>query len=407
MRRINLAAALAFALGSLVVPAWAAPSPAAVAPTCQVAKGGDAPAEIPWAQQRLGFDRVHQFATGRGVTVAVVDSGLTQLHPQTRTIAITKPFNVMRPPLGGADILDCEKEGGHGTGVASVIASPQQDGFGFMGLAPDATIMPIKFLDSAAMDFGGDSPTLARGITLAVDGGADIINLSLTASDTPELRAALEHARRKDVVVVIASGNLEGDGPPETYPAEYAGEKEFDNLIAVGATDAFDQLASFSVTGDYVGVSAPGNDIVTPTQIEGYAARKGTSFAAPFVSATAALILERHPDLSAAEVVNRIKATADRPGVSVPDDGYGWGIVNPYLAVTAERDDSRILPKAQSAPPVPAPDLPDPPDHTLRDRAYAVAAGLLGAGLLFAVGSVAWRHTAERRQADSGASSSR
>ncbi len=96
----------------------------------------------------------------------------------------------------------------------------------------------------------------------------------MTASDTPELRAALEHARRKDVVVVIASGNLEGDGPPETYPAEYAGEKEFDNLIAVGATDAFDQLASFSVTGDYVGVSAPGNDIVTPTQIEGYAARK-------------------------------------------------------------------------------------------------------------------------------------
>lgn len=399
-RRARLVSGLIVGLVALSGPAWAAPPPVAEPGGCTVKPGFPASAEIPWAQERLGFERVHALATGAGITVAVVDSGLNvNNQPQVSSLESTKPTNVMGGGgYGATDVNDCE-DYGHGTRVAAIIAAQQEDGVGFEGLAPDATIMPIKYRDSSSQDVGGDAAAVARGIEAAIAAKVDVINLSLQSPDTPELRAAVEHAKAADIVVVAASGNNDGQGVPALYPAKYAEGKDFPNVLVVGASDANDAIAQFSITGDYVGVAAPGVGILAPTQIQGYYAEDGTSFATPFVSATVALVRERHPRLSAEQVVNRIKATADRPGVSVPDAGYGWGIVNPYVAITAERDDSRILPQQAKLPAVPAPNLPEPPDHTLRDRGYAVAAGLLGAALLFGVGSIAWRHTAERRGA--------
>ncbi|MBD3915545.1 S8 family serine peptidase [Nocardioides hwasunensis] len=375
--------------GAVAVPAAAEPG------GCEVKPGADAPGVVPWAQERLGFDRVHRFATGAGVTVAVIDSGLTQVQPQAALIRTRTPLNVMGGPYAADDTYDCE-DYGHGTRVAAIIGAPAMTGEGFMGLAPEATIMPIKYRDSDTSDIGGDSAAVARGIIAAVEGGADVINLSLQAPDTPELRTAMERAAAADVVVVASSGNLSGSDLPEAYPGKYAEEEGFGNVITVGATDQDDQLTAFSVSGTQVGIVAPGAQILGPTQIQGYYAEDGTSFSTPFVAATAALVRQTHPRLSAARVVNRLKATADPPGVSVPDAGYGYGIVDPYLAVTAERDDRRITAPQQPLPAAPAPDLPPPPDHTLRDAGMVAAAALLGLALVVLVATIAVRHVRER-----------
>lgn len=390
---LALAASTAGTLALLAASPLAPPA-AAEPGGCDVKPGADSPGVVPWAQERLGFERVHRFATGAGITVAVVDSGLTTLQPQMRRVSTTAPINVMGGPYAPGDVFDCE-DYGHGTAVAAIIAAPEVAGEGFMGLAPDATIMPIKYRDSSTTDIGGDSAAVARGIVTAVDGGADVINLSLQAPDTPELRAAMERAAAADVVVVASSGNLTGEGLPETYPGAYADEPGFGNVLTVGAVDQEDTVADFSVSGPQVGVVAPGTQITAPTQIRGYFAQEGTSFATPFVAATAALVREAHPRLKATRVVNRIKATADTPGVSTPDPGYGFGIVDPYLAVTAERDDARVGAPSVVAPPAPAPDLPPPPDHTLRNAGMLAGAGFLGLAMVVLVATVAVRQVRE------------
>lgn len=390
---LAVVAATAVGLGPMLL---ATTLPAAAEPgTCDVKPGADASDVVPWQQTRLDYDRVHAFATGAGITVAVVDSGLTRQEPQVARISVTSPTNVMGAPYAADDVLDCE-DYGHGTRVAALIAAPAVAGVGFVGLAPGATIMPIKYRDSSTQDVGGDSDAVARGIDAAVNAGADVINLSLQAPDTPALRAAMTRAAQADIVVVASSGNVTGEGLPEAYPGKYAAEDAFANVIAVGASDDTDTVTPFSVTGPQVGVVAPGAQILAPTQIQGFYTEDGTSFSTPLVSATAALVRQTHPGLSAAEVVTRIEATADNPGVAVPGADYGWGIVDPYLAVTAERSDARQQPDRGSVPAAPAPQLPGPPDHTLRNLGLLVTAGLLGAALLVAVASIAVRHTRER-----------
>ncbi|MDT0202152.1 S8 family serine peptidase [Nocardioides sp. AE5] len=329
--------------------------------------------------------------------VAVIDSGITKKHPQTAPIKTVGSRNVMGAPYATDRLFDCE-DYGHGTRVAAIIASPAQEGVAFRGLAPAATIMPIKYFDKDTQDIGNDSAAIARGINAAVKAGVDVINLSLVTPDTPALRAAVQAAGRADIVVVSASGNRQGDGEPPRYPAAYAAEEGFEHVLVVGATDSADMVPDTSVQGDYLGVVAPGVDILAPTQIEGYAALDGTSFATPYVAATVALVQQTHPQLTAPEVVNRLKATADRPGKQVPDAAYGWGIINPYRAITAERDDTGVAGTADELSPVAAPDLPPPPDHTLRNLGYAVGSGLLGLALIVAIGTVAWRHTRERER---------
>jgi membrane-anchored mycosin MYCP len=399
-------AALGLATLCVAGPAAAVGSTApdlARAETRCVAEGGqpDEGTEIPWAQGRLDFERVHRIATGKGVVVAVADSGIDPSQPQTRGIDLRDPQNVITG-FPATDVRDCDPKG-HGTGVISIIAGQPLDGVGFVGLAPDATIMPIKE-DDPNRDSEDLEPTIDKAINSALASplGVRIINLSLEVPyDDPAMREAVIEAGRRGVVIVAASGNQGDDEPtrdPEGFPAAYADDgPEFAHVLAVGSTTFEDTVASTSTKGDYVGVVAPGDGVWTPTSGTGYRLNAGTSFAAPFVSATAALLLERFPDMTAPEVVNRIKATADPPGVAVPDDAYGYGVVNPYVALTAERSDARLEVERAPLPAVAAPDLPEAPDRTLQNIAYAVAAGLLGSAAIAAVGSAAWRRTRDER----------
>lgn len=391
MRAARLLAAAAAIVAVGAPAALAAPAPQGPKPGpagCKVKPGTAGTGEIPWAQTRLQYDKVRPLATGKGQTVAVVDSGVNTDNPQTHPLRLTRPTNVL-PTYQPTDVRDCGNEG-HGTAVTAIIAAPSLDGIGFTGLAPDVTIMPIKEFD-ADTDKLSTSDTVAAGIRAAVAAKVDVINLSLYASeDTAGLQQAMDAAKSADIVVVASSGNTGGQGDQIGYPAAYG--SKYPNLLAVGATDAHDNITNYSTTGPFLDVAAPGDQILAPTPLRGYSNQhSGTSFAAPFVSATAALVRERFPKLTAAQVVTRIEATADRPGVAVPDKGYGYGIVNPYVALTAVRDDNQVLPSTPAGRPVPPPVLAAPPDRHPQHVAYAVGGGLFGLAAVLAAGAVAVR----------------
>lgn len=353
-RRARLAfasAVVACALPAGATPAAATTIPAAAtlfaAPTCiGLPTPADPVAEIPWPQQRYAPDRLTALATGAGVTVAVIDSGVDARHPQLKG-RVAKGTDYLDP--GGDGNLDCA---GHGTAVASIVAATARAGVGFHGLAPKAKILPIRISEQQIIDGKESGRTVtaaqfARAIRWAVDHGADVLNLSVVLyEDNRAVRAAIAYAVEEDVVVVAAAGNLHENGDPRPYPAAY------DGVLGVGAVGADGTRSPFSQVGPYVDVVAPGGEVLAAAAGRGHKRQNGTSYAAPFVSATAALVREYRPELSAREVIARIITTADPAPGGGRNDAYGAGVLNPYRAVTETA--------AAGAPP-PAVALPDEP----------------------------------------------
>jgi type VII secretion-associated serine protease mycosin len=325
-----------------VVPSGPAPAAAVCTAAPQQQPMPDLTGQ-PWAQQRWGFDRLAGVGVnGNGVTVAVIDSGVDARHPQLRG-HVAAGWDAFDPSGNGQE--DCVS---HGTAVASLIVAQPIPGTPFRGLAPGAMILPIRASEHVnGGDAGRGSPAdLARAINVAVQRGARVINLSLVLTeDRPEVRAAIADAIARDVVVVAAVGNghdPKGATDPTTYPAAY------DGVIGVGAIDETDVRSAQSQTGKYVDLVAPGNQIQVALPGGGYQIYAGTSMAAPFVSATAALVIQAYgPKISAREVTARLMATAD-PAPGGPDSPeYGRGVLNPYRAVS---DIITTSPPARLAP---------------------------------------------------------
>lgn len=370
--------AAALLLGAaLISPAW----PAQAAPTtCNVKVGGPEPGDVPWAQKRLGFDRAWTVTQGADVTVAVIDSGVNTEQSQLRLIHYVPGVNVI---LGAAstDTRDCV---GHGTAVAGIIAAPQVRTIAFTGVAPQASIMPIKVTDQ---NQGIAPQAIADAIDAAIAAHVGVINISIaTNADVSSLRQAIDRAEAHDVVVVAAASDDGANANQTAYPAAYP------TVLAVAASDRQDGVANFSGTGRYIDLAAPGAQVETPAPKSGYLPQDGTSFAAPYVSGAAALVRAAHPRLTAAQVRARLEATADPPpGLTVPSPQYGYGIVNPYLAVTAVRDDSAAAP-AQAKPQAIAPPPPlVKPDRHLQHLALAVGIALLGLAILAWLGAAVVR----------------
>jgi membrane-anchored mycosin MYCP len=371
-RVIGAAGLLVGALGlTVAIRSGGMARAAPVSTACQVKVGGPL-AGTPWAQNRLDFQHAWSITTGQGVVVAVIDTGLDRRHPQLRSVHVAQGVDVISGAPRQHNVRDCD---GHGTGVTSIIAAQRVQGVSFAGVAPGATIVPIKQTNTRS-DRSGTAAGIARGIEAAIAAHARVANISVTVTTpTAALRAAVTRAARANLVIVAAAGN---DGQSDNfaaYPAAYS--TRFPNVIAVSASDAQDAIGKFADTGDYVTVAAPGVGVETPAPIQGYLSQDGTSFAAPYVTGAVALVLAAHPELTAAEVRNRIEATADRPPATVPDAHYGYGIVNPYLAVTAIRDDAIAVPNASSAPPLPARAAAPPADQHLAHVALASAVLLL------------------------------
>jgi serine protease len=309
---------------------------------------------------------------GKGVVVAVLDTGVAYA---TRKRFRRSPDFGKHDFVPGYDFVADDRypndENGHGTHVASTIGERTNNYIGVTGLAYGAQIMPLRVLDR----FGaGDSVNITAGIRYAVKHGADVINLSfefddgyrqVTASEIPDILAALRFAHRRGVVVVAAVGNR-GLGSV-SYPARYKG------VIGVGATTEHGCRASYSNTGHGLDISAPGggaDDLTDPTCPGGggrgifqmtfpWAAADsapstasafrrfglprrfiGTSMAAPHVSAAAALViathlLGKHP--SPAAVERRLESTAVDVGPPGFDRDYGAGRLDAAAATDPSR----------------------------------------------------------------------
>lgn len=349
------------------------PKPVATMPTptrnCPGQRGAARVSREPWAQRALGFSNVWPLTQGKGVTVAVVDSGVDysrQLAGRVTAIDLTK-----------TGLADCV---GHGTAVAAIIAASdlQAQGMPFEGVAPAARILSVK----VNAEDTGSNLLLAEGIRAAATLGAQVINVSITSRDTPALRSAVEFALGKNVVIVAAGGNdgtSTGTGP--FYPASYPG------VLSVGAVDESGALAPFSDRKSRVAVTAPGVN-VTSAFPGGYQQDDltGTSYATPFVSGVVALMRSLYPQLTAQQVVARIEATAD--GGTGP--GTGYGLVSPVEAVTAILGGQSGQPGPSPSPLATAP-VPVsrtlPPDPTT-GVALAAVGGSLGVAALVVIGAV-------------------
>jgi serine protease len=295
---------------------------------------------------------------GRGVTVAVLDTGVAYANrgPFRRS-----PDFSSHQFVAGYDFVRHDRypndRNGHGTFVAATIAERTDNGYGLTGLAFGVHIMPVRVLDTQGE---GEATTIAQGVRFAVRHGAQVINLSLefspgvTASDIPELIEAIRYARRHRVLVVAAAGN-EGHAAV-AYPARGP------DVIAVGATTEHGCLAAYSNDGSGLTLVAPGGgadaslpgdpnckpelppgrDIYQVT-FTGSSPRRfgipsgyeGTSMATPHVSAIAALViasrvLGRHP--SPAQVTARLRATARKLGGGGDEALYGAGLVDAAAA---------------------------------------------------------------------------
>jgi type VII secretion-associated serine protease mycosin len=317
---------------AIVLVAFLLGSPAAAQPdtSCRTAPpaGTDLPATFgphPLIA-KLGLVQAWDLATGTGVTVAVVDSGVGT-HPKLDG-AVDGGAQFVRgePPQEYAEqrpaqTVDCE---GHGTAVAGLIADRRGGDGRIAGVAPDARIFPVRLVD----DIASTTPaTMAAAITAAADSGARVLNLSLATSvDRPEIHQAVNYALGRDIVVVAAAGNESETGRP-IYPAAY------DGVIAVGAIDYDGRPMDESNRGDWVDLAAYGKGLVVPAPGGGYREESGTSFAAAEVSGTAALVRSRFPAMTAAQVSAALVDSAV-PVSGGTNDHTGAGVVDPFEALT-------------------------------------------------------------------------
>lgn len=284
---------------------------------------------VPWPQQRYDLATLDELADGAGVTVAIVDSGVDAGHSQL--VGTVAPGADMLTP-GGDGREDCV---GHGTAVASIVAARPMAGVAFRGVAPAARILPVRVSERVETDGSvsgdGDVADLAAGIRAAVASRPKpaVINLSIsTISDNPDLRGAVSAALEADIVVVAAVGNHHDRGDPTPYPASY------DGVVGVGAIGQSGDRLPASQVGSYVDIVAPGDQVIAAVPGNGHLAFQGTSFAVPYVAATAALIRARYPALGQADVVRRLLATADPAPGPRPSAEYGYGVLNPLRALT-------------------------------------------------------------------------
>lgn len=205
------------------------------------------------------------------VVIAVLDTGICAAHP-----------DMVGRVLAGWDFVEGDSnpqdDHGHGCSVSGVIAANTNNGIGIAGAAPNARIMPLRVLDANGNGF---SSNIAAAIIYAANNGAHIINMSLGGPEASvTINNAIDYAISQGVMVVVAAGNTGGS---VQHPAAYAPS------IAVASINSSLQLSSFSSFGPEVDLLAPGEFILTITKSGGYAYNSGTSFAAPYVSAIAAV----------------------------------------------------------------------------------------------------------------------
>ncbi len=264
----------------------------------------------------IGIDSAQLISTGSNVIIAVIDNGIDYSHPLIQNSLILTGHDFIST---GSDAS--EQPGtiyGHGTFVTGLL----------LLTAPDASIIPLRAFDGEGV---GDQFKVAKAIDWAVRHKADIINMSFGTTEMIEaLRIAIEDATNNNVVLVAASGN-EGSELP-FYPAAHP------DVIAVASVDTLELLAGFSNYGGYLDLVAPGVNIYSALAGDyDWGTWSGTSFSAPIVSGTIAMMKQIEQGYSPAQIQDHLRNTSRVElkwgAVSVPDNQYGYGMINCYDAV--------------------------------------------------------------------------
>ncbi|MCX3058379.1 type VII secretion-associated serine protease mycosin [Streptomyces beihaiensis] len=279
-----------------------------------------------WPLTQFHADRIWHISRGQGVTVAVIDSGVDASHPDLKGQVLQGTgFIGDSTDKGQTDVSGDS----HGTAIAGIIVGTGRadHGNGMTGLAPKSTVLPIRVTTNAA----AEPTSLAEGIKYAADHHAQVINISsgMTTPD-PLLREAVDYALGKDAVVVASAGNDGQDGNPAMYPAAFPG------VIDVTGTDSGQRFWPHSESGPSSTLAAPAVDIYSTNNRGQYVKADGTSYAAAYVSAAAALVRSAFPHLSAGQTIRRLIETARKPGGGKGhDDQYGYGVIDPLAALQA------------------------------------------------------------------------
>ncbi|MGM0841738.1 MAG: S8 family serine peptidase [Bacillota bacterium] len=261
--------------------------------------------------------------TGKGIRIGVLDTGIDSKHPDLKV-------------SGGVCVLqaDCTMaymdDNGHGTHVAGVIASVNND-IGSVGVAPQSELFAIKALDSTG---GGTTTTILSGIEWAMKNNIDIVNMSITTKDNDlALKTMIERAYQSGVLIVGAAGNngtTSGTEDNVLYPAKYT------SVIAVGAINDKEQRVSTSATGKELELVAPGYNIYSTVPLnadifdgnrDGYAYMTGTSMAVPYVTGIIALYKEQFPFYTNQQIRDLLTMNAKDLGIEGKDSHFGYGLV--------------------------------------------------------------------------------
>ncbi|MFJ4036418.1 type VII secretion-associated serine protease mycosin [Streptomyces griseoluteus] len=369
MRRRRITSITSAALGLLLVGLSAGPAQAESIRARQ------------WYLDAMHAPEIWKTSTGRGMTVALIDSGVDDSLADLRGQVLDgKDFSSLR----GDEHTDVA---GHGTSMAAIIAATGALGGvdASYGLAPGAKILPIRMLDSQEVSGQMDAATeysekLTRAIRYAADSKAQIINMSLALSDapgrhdvgTPELAAAVRYALSKGKLLFAGVGNRGDKENLPSYPASTPG------VVGVGAADKHATVAAFSQRGPEVDMVAPGVDMVhactSSTQL---CKTQGTSDATAIASASAALIWSAHPDWTNNQVLRVMLKTLSKPSDgSNRNDVLGYGAVRPRRAFTQTVDpgpaDVYPLPDLAAADAKsPSPKAPKPTAPAKHEKAAA------------------------------------
>jgi subtilisin family serine protease len=261
---------------------------------------------------KLNLLAAHRLATGNGILLAMIDSGVDASHPDLAG-AIAANFDA-----GSAE----DKPDQHGTGMAGAIAARRT----LVGTAPRVRLLTVHAFGLRAEGAQGTTFDIVKGLDWAAQRGARIVNMSFAGPADPRLADALAKAKRQNIVLIAAAGNAGANSPP-LYPAADS------NVIAVTATDPADALFPQANRGRHIAVAAPGVEVLVPAPDGAYQFTTGTSVAAAEVSGVAALLIERNAALTPNDVRRILTGTAKHLGPPGRTRDFGAGLVDAARAV--------------------------------------------------------------------------
>lgn len=273
--------------------------------------GGDCPARqmIAWPATSRGC--------GSAVRIGMVDTGVNADHPALKQARLR--VHQITPDQQGGDRL-AASDAVHGTAVAALLVGRSDSRS--PGLVPDAELIAVDAFHKARQDERADAFALVQALDYLADQRVQIVNLSLAGPPNQALAGQIRQMDRQGIVLVAAAGNG-GPAAKPAFPAGYA------PVIAVTAVDRRSQIYRRANRGSHIDLAAPGVDVWTAASISGARTRTGTSFAAPFVTAAAALLLQSEPGLPPPETRARLQKAARDLGRLGPDEVFGHGLVQP------------------------------------------------------------------------------